>query len=271
MKGNSILENVGSFNVIWTGDGSPSLRGDTEPMHHLGGAYAETQYIYGEALRRLQQWPALTEWRVLVVGLGLGYIELLAMAEALKHGKPLKILSYEIKQELVDAFLAWLQGDLQLMVYDKMYEFFQKDYYENACENDIGKDIGKDYETGGFANGQQPKPLDLKLALWQAYQSGDWQIRGRLDDGSLPTISYQALLFDAFSGKSTPELWSEEFLARFLGATVNETAIFSTYACTGTLRRTLQTAGFIVEKRLGFQGKRNATIATFGGTQAPTC
>ncbi len=235
------MESLCSFSVVLTGDGSPSLRGEGEPMHHLGGAYSETQYIYGEALRRLQQWPQLTEWKVLVVGLGLGYIELLAMAEALKNNKPVQILSYEINQDLVEAFLAWLKGELVENTYDCLYNFYQKDYPE----------------------------LDLKFALYEAYRQGRWQIRGALEVESLPDENYQALLFDAFSSKSTPDLWTEEFLQLFLKQTVKEQALFSTYACTGLLRRTLQTAGFAVEKRIGFLGKRNATIATFDITRNP--
>jgi len=231
------VESLCSFSVVLTGDGSPSLRGEGEPMHHLGGAYSETQYIYGEALRRLQQWPELSEWKVLVVGLGLGYIELMAMAEALKNQKRVKILSYEIRSDLVEAFLAWLKGVQSEPTYDRLYEFFQKDYPE----------------------------WDLKLALLEAYQQGRWEIRGGLEPASLPRETYQALLFDAFSSKSTPDLWTEEFLQAFLKQTVQDQAIFSTYACTGLLRRTLQGAGFAVEKRIGFLGKRNATIATFNG------
>lgn len=238
MKGRPALDNIGSFSVIMTGDGSPSLRGETESMHHSGGAYSETQYIYGEALRRLLQWPALNEWRVLVVGLGLGYIELMAMAEALKNGKGLRLLSYEIKQELVDIFLGWLRGLRQEPVYDQLYQFYLKDYPE----------------------------LDLKKALTTAYDCGDWEIRGALDADSLPLKKYHALLFDAFSGKSTPALWTEDFLQLFLQKTTHGYAIFSTYACTGILRRTLEKAEYKVEKREGFLGKRNSTIATYDST-----
>lgn len=228
------MEKLCSFEILSTGDGSPSLRGETEPMHHLGGAYSETQYIYGDALRRLLQWPEMQEWGVLVVGLGLGYIELLAMAEALKNNKTLKLLSYEIKPELVEAFLTWLRGERDEPVYERLYAFFQKDY----------------------------PGVDLKAALVKAYQERRWEIRGALETASLPDGCYQALLFDAFSGKTTPELWSPEFLEQFLQKVVQGPAIFATYACTGTLRRTLQAAGFAVEKRPGFQGKRDSTTAT---------
>lgn len=227
------MQNHAHFDVLWTGDGSPSLRGESESMHHLGGAYAETQYIYGDALRRLETWQDLTQWNILIVGLGLGYIELLTMAEALKADKKLHLLTYEIEPSLVELFLSWLKGHSENLVFDRMLDFFKKDYPE----------------------------WDLKVELQQLYAQGDWKIEGALNNNSLPNRTYQAILFDAFSGKTTPDLWTEEFLQLFLAQTTSTSpAIFSTYACTGVLKRTLAQAGFTVEKRIGFFGKRNATL-----------
>jgi hypothetical protein len=203
-------------------------------MHHLGGAYAETQYIYGEAFRRLTTYQDLADWNVLVVGLGLGYIELLSVAEALKNNKKIHILTYEIEKDLVDLFLSWLKGESESLVYDRMLDFFKSNYPE----------------------------YNLKKELLELYKNKNWEIRGALNRSSLPIKNYQFILFDAFSGKTTPDLWTEEFLNFFLEkvASINP-SIFSTYACTGVLKRVLKNSGFKVEKRLGFLGKRNSTIA----------
>lgn len=235
------LNNHDHFTVLWTGDGSPSLRGATEPMHHLGGAYSETQYIYGEALRHLvNEGSDSSEWRVLVVGLGLGYIELLAMAEALKNNRTLFLLTYEIEQGLVDLFLSWLKDETQSLVYDRMLDFFNPDYPN----------------------------FNLKEELLRAFVERRWKIHGELNKNSLPTVKYQALMFDAFSGKSTPDLWSEEFLLEFLEKTSDPSfCVFSTYACTGVLKRTLNSLGFQVQKRVGFQGKRHSTLGIKRGKE----
>lgn len=282
---NQEMDFVEGYSVVETGDGSPSLRGEREPMHHLGGAYTETQYIYGDALRKLIPQAQLEEWRVIVVGLGLGYIELLSMAEALKNQKKLHLLSYEINSQLVQTFLNWLSGEQTSFVYDQLYSYFERDY----------KGVGS-----------------IKLELYKLYQNGDWIIKGGLDESSLaenkiPVIlenesnakksnvknsssirteaitsesiasgimgtgamddkdvkmkDYNAILFDAFSGKSTPELWTEDFLRRILSYFSAPFCVFSTYACTGVLKRILADSQFAVEKRPGFQGKRHSTMA----------
>ncbi len=231
------VEKHGEFSVLSTGDGSPSLRGEGEPMHHLGGAYTETQYIYGEALRRLGANSEIQDWKVLVVGLGLGYIELLSLAEAIKHHKKLQLLSYEIKQELVDSFLSWLRGENHFNVYETLYAFFLRDYSDLATSPDL-----------------------LKRTLLQMYEQGDWIIKKELSPSTIPSMQYHAILFDAFSGKSTPDLWTEEFLTQFLKQSCEKYCVFSTYACTGILKRTLHAAGFVVEKRPGFLGKRHSTL-----------
>ena len=73
-----------------TEDGSQTLRlglgeGASEAMHSLRGAFSETDYIYGEALRAAltRGWPL----NVLSMGLGLGYVELLSAALFAKMGR----------------------------------------------------------------------------------------------------------------------------------------------------------------------------------------
>lgn len=57
------------FALVLTADGSPTIRDLTSPqqecMHHRGGAYQETQYVYGEAIRAVLarcQHPRFWSW-----------------------------------------------------------------------------------------------------------------------------------------------------------------------------------------------------------------
>jgi tRNA U34 5-methylaminomethyl-2-thiouridine-forming methyltransferase MnmC len=72
------------------------------------------------------------------------------------------------------------------------------------------------------------------------------------------------LLFDAFSAKTSPDLWTEEFLVEFFNKATAGDALISTYASRTALKNALKRAGFLVEVREGFKGKRNSTLASKG-------
>jgi hypothetical protein len=81
---------LGQFFVVETADGSlTACFGEGETMHSLRGAFNETVYIYGTALDRARSAATRSSQlsfspRTLSLGLGLGYVEILSAAYALK-------------------------------------------------------------------------------------------------------------------------------------------------------------------------------------------
>jgi tRNA U34 5-methylaminomethyl-2-thiouridine-forming methyltransferase MnmC len=63
------------------------------------------------------------------------------------------------------------------------------------------------------------------------------------------------VLYDAFAPDMHPEMWTLEVFEKIL-ALCSRDAIFTTYCAKGAVRRTLQTAGFVVERLPGPPGKR---------------
>ena len=236
-----------AFQLIYTEDGSPTLRpraidhplGWGEAMHSLKGAFAETLYIYGEAFRRAEalNLPA----RVFSLGLGLGYNEIMAVADSLKRGIDLKIESYEADDFLRSAFMNWVEGRP-----DKETDWLQG-VYNAICES-----VAQNYALA---------PELVRSSLRKMLQDQRLHLHGPLLPTTKCPTQQSIILYDAFSAKTTPELWSEPFLVSFLTATADASAVFSTYACTGTLKRALATAGFTVEVRAGFASKRHSTFA----------
>jgi hypothetical protein len=229
------------YDILWTQDGSPSLK-EIECMHHRAGAYSETQYIYGEAIRKALALQ-IPKYSVLVVGLGLGYIELIAMGEYLKlvessPNLPFRMVSFESDIFLKESFLAWLTDQIQ-----ETHPLFK--VYQN-----IGNFIDQKYNLNS-----------IKQALSKAYNRQEWICEALLKKETIPSEQFHLILFDAFSSKSTPELWSEEFLTTALKRLSASTCVFSTYACTGILKRTLKSCNYEVLIRAGFFGKRDATLA----------
>lgn len=79
----------------------------------------------------------------------------------------------------------------------------------------------------------------------------------------LPQLRFaaDAFLLDGFAPGRNPDMWSGDVMAQLadLGAAG---ATLATWATTGAMRRSLLSAGFIVEKRPGFGPKREMTVAS---------
>lgn len=231
------------FQLEITADGSPSLRpldpatGAGEAMHHSGGAFSESLAIYAPLIREVfDRFPSPG---LLSVGLGLGYNEFLVAAEGRRKAKDYRLLSYESVPALRENLLRWL--------------------LEPERDSEIGASYGDILER--VSAGDTVLARLIREDLLKRHGTGAWLLRGPLGEDSLPAGRFEGFLYDAFSSKTSPELWREEFLVRFLELAAAPCALLSTYACTGSLKRALARNGFRVEKRPGFQGKRNSTFA----------
>ncbi len=211
----------------------------SEAMHSLRGAFSETMYIYGTAIQKAADEGAPE--RVLSMGLGLGYVEILATAIAAKAGRPVAGESFEIVPELRHYFEAWL-----------------------ARRDDVPRDFATTYDSilTRTAEAIRVDAHDVRDSLAKAVASGAWQIRAEMTPETTFSAPFGCICFDAFSSKTTPDLWTEDFLNQFLQKTASPQCVLSTYACTGTLKRALKSQGFDVKIREGFSSKRDSTFAS---------
>ncbi|MBD9570112.1 tRNA (5-methylaminomethyl-2-thiouridine)(34)-methyltransferase MnmD [Ensifer sp. ENS08] len=102
---------------------------------------------------------------------------------------------------------------------------------------------------------------------WPAEPDGDVQID--FGDGVSLTVvcgaalggvaraedPFEAWYLDGFAPSRNPDMWSVD-LMRLVFEKTTPGGSFATYAAAGFVRRNLQAAGFAVEKRKGFAGKR---------------
>jgi tRNA U34 5-methylaminomethyl-2-thiouridine-forming methyltransferase MnmC len=243
-------ENQPNFQFEWveTGDGSPSVRlwkeeQPPECMHHSGGALSESLYIYGEAFEKAMEFaPKGSPIRVLSLGLGLGYNEMIAtaLAEKSERTSDLYIDSFESEDFLTQSLQGWLNEQVGNAdwsnVYGKILDLLSKSIDLPATK--------------------------LRSALADLKIDGRWNMNGSLTEETKIEKPYSCIFFDAFSSGATPELWGEEFITELLKRATNKSCVLSTYAATGNLKRALKANGFEVELRKGFQGKRHSIWAT---------
>ena len=241
-----------NYEIILTEDGSPSLRfissENQEIMHHSGGAWAETWYIYGQPMQKIfelsKSQAGLQKISIASIGLGLGYNELLAarMAYENSSNQSLKVnlRSYEKDAYLTESFIDYIRGktlsSLEMQqVYDKILSFVAGD-----------------------------KAKEVRKILMAMHVRGDWKILGPLEKELKKENYFNVILYDAFSSKTSPELWSEEFLTQFLKHEADDNCVLTTYACKGSLKRALKQNQFEYIERPGFMGKRNSSFAFRG-------
>lgn len=224
------------YKTVVTGDGSPTLSlGPTwEHMHALEGAFTETQYIYQPTIEKA--FKAVPNPVFLSLGLGLGYNELLIAFEALKNNQtPELIASYESVVPLRELFQDWLENKKNPLspVYDQITELYAGKY--------------------GIAS------ADAKELLLKLLHNGKLKLLGAVENETLPAS--HAILFDAFSHKTSPELWTQEFLDAFFKKSSAEPCFISTYACNGGLKRALRANSFTLAVQPGFGRKRHSMFA----------
>ncbi|WP_448380084.1 MnmC family methyltransferase [Gloeomargarita sp.] len=225
------------FATVITGDGSPTIRdlgtANQECMHHSGGAYQETQYIYGEAIRVVIK--TCPNPHFLVVGLGLGYIEILIACEWLRcqPSGHCQVVSFEAERYWREQFQYWLAGEPSEIgaIQQLRDEKFMQDY---PAEMPQVRPWLRQHLT-----------LETELTYLPRWQN---RIHG--------------ILFDAYSAKTSQELWQEDYLIKLLQYYSAQQCLFVTYASTGSLKRALKAAGFRIHQRPGFQGKKESTWAT---------
>jgi hypothetical protein len=225
-----------------TADGSPSLRflgGEhQELMHHSGGAYSETMQIYGTPLDLLAGLPAPA---VLSLGLGLGYNEFLVARWALQNKSDIFLDSFEADGFLSENFCKYVSSQAQDKSISEVYD-----------------------DVLHFMRGELPGEA-IKQKLYTMKQTGRWRVFPALSSEHTFDRQYNCYLYDAFSAKTTPSLWQEDFLKSLLENTPAD-CLFTTYACTGNLKRALKATGFTLHERPGFQGKRDSILASKGLT-----
>ena len=230
------MQNNKFFSQEITDDGSPTLK-STEKMHHWAGAASETIYIYGDAVSLAQQKLNSAEIQYLVLGLGLGYIEM--MIALMTDFKFKKILSFEINHDLINNFESWCKSSSGDSIYDQVF----------LC---LSEKMNIKYSLA-----------DFKVKMKQKLMNQDLEIVGDIFENFhlLYQNKFHVICFDAFSSQTDDHLWTDEFIGKFIDYFCSEKCIFASYAKTGVLNRKLKNKNFNLFQKKGFSGKRESTLA----------
>lgn len=216
--------------IILTQDGShtiaiPQLK---VTYHSTFGAVQESKHIFIEAglipLLKTKQ-----HLHIIEVGFGTGLNALLSICEIENTTKSIVYTAIEpfpLTKKEADAlnYCNWLQKPDYKIYFDKLH----------SCDWEKYEPI-----TPGFTLYKTKQPLQ--------------------DCSQIPI--QQLVFFDAFAPAAQTELWSREVFDQLYGL-LEPNGILVTYCSKGEVRRTMQAAGFKIEKLPGPPGKREMIRAS---------
>jgi len=227
------------FTIIRTGDGSTTLISKIfdQPFHSLGGAVAESRYVYFEASGLADQLmdSAPKNLNVLEIGFGTG-LNLVLLIDYLKRSASNHTISFTT----VEAYP--IQADL-------VSEIYFGPELKSINYHDLLADIFKQIVPGwNFHN--ISKNLTMNLFF------------GMFDELNNPNdLRYDFILHDPFSPDSNPAGWSADLFAK-LSSWSSDEAMLSTYCAATSARAAMAAGGWKIARAPGALGKREMTVAS---------
>ena len=216
--------------VIITADGSHSLASADfkENYHSTNGAVDESRHVYIEAGLNYLLAQNKRGIKILEIGFGTGLNTFLTIIEAQKKNLKIEycaIEAFPIEEKIFNA-LNYPE------VLNSSEELFRQLHRQNTSPN--YSQITQNFSFSKTISKIEYVELKEKFDL---------------------------IYYDAFAPTTQPELWTEKIFQKMYDC-LHSGGILVTYCAKGSFRRTLKSAGFVVEKLPGATGKREMTRAT---------
>lgn len=230
-----------------TGDGSDTLisKAFDQPYHSLGGAVAESQYVYFESTGLDQALSNGTDLNILEIGFGTG-MNLVLLLDYLQKSKYTSTVNFFS----VEAFPVDPETASKIDFGDSLSHL---DY------NQMLSDIFTDLSPGVNRFDIRPNlTLYLFVDTFEEFSQLPYSKIGSAYPNEL-RIDY--VLHDPFSPDSNPAGWTPELFSAFTKV-CNPDAMLSTYSAATSARAAMASAGWSIARAPGALGKREMTVAS---------
>jgi tRNA 5-methylaminomethyl-2-thiouridine biosynthesis bifunctional protein len=220
--------------LVLAPDGTPFSESYEDIYHSAAGGPAQARHVFLSGNGLPARWRGRDSFTILETGFGLGLNFLAAWLmwrDDPRRCRKLRFISLEkhpfTADDLAIAHAAWP---------------------EFAGPSDALRARWPALAAGRHGIGLEGGDLELALVLGDAEET-------------LPGLSdaVDAFCLDGFSPAKNPELWSPA-ICRNLARLAKPGATLATWSVAGSVRRALVAAGFAVEKRPGFAGKKQMLV-----------
>lgn len=212
--------------IIKTADGSVTIHLPDwdEQYHSKHGAVQEARHVFIKmGLHFFLKENRHSEISILEIGFGTGLNAFITFLESVKL--PVKINytgveAYPVTSEEISAlnYAENLSAERQASVFQKIHQ----------------------------CSWEQPQVISGNFTLLKLKKKFE-EIKAK--------ESFNIIYFDAFGARVQPDLWTEEIF-KIMFEALKPGGILVTYSAKGSVRRNLQTVGFLVERLPGPPGKR---------------
>ncbi len=215
-----------NLKIVITDDGSPTIETGGIHYHSTRGAIQESQHVFIGAglLPAIARFPDADPLCIYEMGFGTGLNALLTAQTADKEQRHISYMASE-------AF------PLPAAIWEAL---------------DYGDPVLSDLHRAAWNKETAISPF---FTLQKREE--------KLEESTLPAAHFHCIYFDAFAPGDMPELWTEAVFQK-LYASLLAGGLLVTYCAKGSVRRTLQSVGFRVEKIAGPPGKREMVRAWKG-------
>ncbi len=209
--------------IIKTADGSSSiyLPDWGESYHSKHGAIQEAYHVFIK--QGLDLFTDAFEIDILEIGFGTGLNCFITFLESKKR-------SLQINYNGVEAYPL------------KSEEILQMNYVEQLKAKEFAAFFDKIHTVAW----EEKYQIDSDFNLLK---------RKQLFKDISDINKFNLIYFDAFGARVQPELWTEEIF-KIMYDSLKENGVLVTYSAKGSVRRAMQSVGFLVEKLPGPPGKR---------------
>lgn len=214
--------------IIKTADGSVTIQLTNwdEQYHSKHGAVQEAKHVFIK--NGLDKFKGC-DIAILEIGFGTGLNCFITFLEHLKSGSTINYVG-------VEAYPVELDEWKQLNYVEVLQAANYKNVFENLHLSKWDKEIA----------------ISPQFSLIKRHQFFD-----TITDKN----AFDLIYFDAFGARVQPELWTVEIFKKMYTA-LKIGGILVTYSAKGSVRRAMQSVGFLVEKLPGPPGKREMLRAT---------
>jgi tRNA U34 5-methylaminomethyl-2-thiouridine-forming methyltransferase MnmC len=216
--------------IIITNDGSTTIHLPDldEQYHSKHGAIQEAYHVFIDAgleyfLKQLQPKPL----KILEIGFGTGLNAFITLLEADKNKIPINFTGVEA-YPISSSEIEKLNYPLQL---NSPSAYFKK-LHQSEWERQIN--------------------ISTHFSILKRKQ-----FFSEINDEN----NFHLIYFDAFGARVQPELWTEQIFKKMYTA-LKQDGVLVTYSAKGSVRRAMQTVGFVVERLPGPPGKREMLRAS---------